>query len=66
MHNYLFGVVEFAFSFCHVHTQVGYFSSFTVLLIICLPSGLQRVDGFVKDVVLVYESQIWHTKEYDH
>jgi hypothetical protein len=51
---------------CHVHTQVGYFSSFTVLLIICLPSGLRCVDGFVEDVVLVYESQIWHTKEYGH
>jgi hypothetical protein len=59
-------VVEFAFSLCHVHTQVGYFSSSTALLIICLPFGLGCVDGFVKGVVIVCKSQIWHTKEYGH
>jgi hypothetical protein len=49
-----------------VHTQVGYFSSFIVLLIICLPSGLGCVNDFVKGVVIVCESQMWHTKEYGH
>jgi hypothetical protein len=49
-----------------MHTQVGYFSSSIVLLILCLPFGLRCANGFVKGVVIVCESQVWYTKEYGH